>query len=361
MKDSSRMNISTSSYIRFFLVLAGVFVLYQVRDIILMILTAIVIASAVEPVTQWFEKRGIPRIVSVLGIYASLTIVIIGFFYLLLPPLVQQSSDLLQNLPSYIKQIDTTTSSSSLWSIIPKQSFSFDSVFNNIGNPVSSSASVLHFVGSLFGGIASALIVFVLSLYLSAIKDGVSFFLKVITPPPHVDYVIDVWERSRIKMGRWLQGQLLLCLFVFIIVFIALSLLRIPNALSLSLLAGIMEIIPMFGPVIAAIPSIIVGSISGGIKLGLIVALVYIVIQQIENQILVPLVMKKAVGIPSIMVILSLLVGARLGGFNGMLISVPLAAIVMELYSDLAKRREKMLKKKMLKKKNMSHNLQTYE
>jgi predicted PurR-regulated permease PerM len=136
-----------------------------------------------------------------------------------------------------------------------------------------------------------------------------------------------------------MQGQLLLAVIVMVLVYLGLLLIGIPHALLLAVLAGAFEIIPLFGPILSAIPGIFVAFAFGGTSTALIVAGLYLVIQQFENHLIYPLVVKKVVGVPPMVSILALLIGGELAGFLGLLISVPLATVVMELLSDLEERK----------------------
>ena len=109
------------------------------------------------------------------------------------------------------------------------------------------------------------------------------------------------------------------------------------SALLLALLAAIFEIIPIFGPILSAIPSTLIGLADGGLTLGLLIIGLYVIINQFENHLIYPLVVKKVVGIPPIIVILALIVGFQLAGVLGMLLSVPVSAVIVELLEDLQK------------------------
>ena len=134
-----------------------------------------------------------------------------------------------------------------------------------------------------------------------------------------------------------MQGQLLMSVLVMVLVYIGLLIIGIPHALLLAVLAGVFELIPLFGATLAAIPALFIAYISGGATVTLIVAGLYIVVQQLEGNIIYPLVVKKVVGVPPIISIIALVIGGTLGGFLGVLISVPVAAAVIEFVSDFEK------------------------
>ncbi|TSC68058.1 MAG: hypothetical protein G01um101472_175 [Parcubacteria group bacterium Gr01-1014_72] len=190
-------------------------------------------------------------------------------------------------------------------------------------------------MSTIFGGVLSFVLIIVLSFYLAVQEDGVTNFLRIVAPIQHQRYIIDLWKRSQRKIGLWLQGQLLLGLIVGILVYLGLTVLGIKNALLLAILAGFFEIIPVFGPILASIPGIIIGFADGGVTSGFLVIGLYLIIQQFENHLIYPLVVRKVVGVSPILVILGLVVGGKLAGFLGILLSVPIAAALMEYFSDV--------------------------
>jgi len=186
-------------------------------------------------------------------------------------------------------------------------------------------------------------LIIVISFYLAVQEDGVGKFLKIIVPIKREDHVIGLWKRSRIKIGRWLQGQLMLGVLVMVLVYLGLTLLGIKNALLLAVLAGLFELIPIFGPIIASVPAIAFGYIDGGVSLALVVAGLYVIIQQFESNLIYPLVVKKVVGVPPIISIIALVIGGKLAGFLGIILAVPIATIFIEILDDM-EREKKALK-----------------
>lgn len=132
-----------------------------------------------------------------------------------------------------------------------------------------------------------------------------------------------------------MQGQLILGVLIAVLVYLSLTILQVPHALVLAVIAGIFEIIPVFGPILAAIPAVIIAFVSGGPLFGLVVAGIYILIQQFENHLIYPQVVTRVVGVPPLLVILALIVGANLAGFLGIILSVPVAAMLQEFVSDI--------------------------
>ncbi|MEK7186713.1 MAG: AI-2E family transporter [Patescibacteria group bacterium] len=349
MEEKHSFSITTGSLVRAVAVVAIAYALFLVHSFVLVVITAVVIASAVEPAARWAGARKIPRVPAVLSVYVSVTLILAGLFYFLFLPLLSDASAFIRTLPAYSETVNSEAITTSILEPNTFQNFSanlpvaelssyFNSLASSLSQGIFSSASLV------FGGVLSFVLIIVLSFYLAVQDDGVSKFLRIIVPARKEQYVVGLWKRSQQKIGLWMQGQLLLAVIVMVLVYLGLMLIGVPHALLLAVLAGVFEIIPLFGPILSAIPSVFVAFASGGTSLALIVAGLYLIIQQFENHLIYPLVVKKVVGVPPTVSILALVVGGQLAGFLGMLISVPIAAVLMEFLSDVE--REKMAQAK---------------
>lgn len=318
---------------------------YYLRDILLVVLGAVVIASSIEPSIKWFVARRIPRLLAVLIIYFGLGFMLVGVFYFLFVPLLVELQQFLVDLPNYVGSISIEgvktagfTSPAAIQEIV--NAIPINSIVAKLSILIGSLSQNFFSTASTFlGGLLSFVLIVVLSFYLAVQQDGIVNFLKTISPSKHRRYIVGLWTRSETKIGLWLQGQVLLCVIIAVLAYLGLSLLGIKHALLLAALAGIFEIIPLFGPIISAVPGIAVAFVDGGIGIAAIVLALYIIIQQFENQLIYPLVVKKVVGVPPIISIVALVVGAKLAGFLGLLFSVPVAAILMEFFNDLERDR----------------------
>lgn len=345
-RSSEKMiQINLGAIVKAVLVVVAFVVFYYLRDVVLVVLLAIIIASAVEPGTQWFLRRGVPRILAVLFMYFVAVMILVVMFYFFFLPLLNQSANLLSTLPGYLGELQVWNplqnsellSSNSVIEGFSKN-FSLGQIVEQINTAVSNySEGFFSTASMIFGGILSFLLVIVLSFYLSVESDGVSNFLRIVTPAKNEKYILNLWKRSQHKIGLWMQGQIVLAIIVAMLVFLGLTLLQVENALLLAVLAGMFEIIPLFGPILAAIPAVTLSLVTNGMTSALLVIGLYVIIQQFENQLIYPLVVKKIVGVPPLISILALIIGFKLAGFVGLLISVPLATMLMEFLDDVGK------------------------
>ncbi len=339
------IHISAGSIAKAIFVLLLFAALFLLKDLVLVLLMSIVIASAMEPATQWFTRRGLPRLFAVILIYFTIAICLIAIVFFLLIPLLSETSDFLKNLPSYLnaRVVERTIANSEFLSSQPFVAGLTDSI--NISHIITEvndlivtiSSNAFGAVTTIFGGILSFILMIVISFYLSVEDDGVGKFLKAITPLKHEKYMVALWKRSQRKIGLWMQGQFVLAIIIGMLVYLGLLILNVPNALLLAALAAAFEIIPLFGPILASIPAIGIAFSSGGLALALLVVGLYVIIHQFENQLIYPLVVKKVVGVSPVISIVALIAGFKLAGFLGLVLSVPIATAVIEFVSDFEK------------------------
>lgn len=341
--SNGRLSISTGTIIRFFVVLVVLAALYYMADVVMIILAAVVIASSVEPVVRRLKRYHFNRIIAVICIYLVLVAVISAGAIFFLPRIANDTVGLLGSIPKTIS-IETIWSpvreagAPAVGTTLSSQAVSMSDLVHGLQDfLVGSSTSAVEAISLIFGGMLGLILILVLSFYLAAQEEGVDDFLRIVTPVKHYDYIIDLWKRSQRKIGLWLQGQVILGIIIGVLVYLALIIVGIPHALPLAIFAALLEIIPVFGPIISSVPAILLGFAEGGTGIGILMAVIYLGIHQLENHLFYPLVVKKVVGISPIVVIIALVVGAKLAGVLGALIAVPLSAAFMEYVHDIEK------------------------
>ncbi|MBF05290.1 hypothetical protein CL644_01125 [bacterium] len=337
-------SITTGTIIRVVLILAAVTLLWQLRDLALIVLTSIVIASAIEPAARGLMKYRVPRVLAVLVVYALFFGAFFGIVFFLLPPVLDETSLLLASLPTYLETIgaaEVIKGDAILETRSLINNFSLADTTRDLNTLLSglSSGNFLAAISVIFGGVISFLLIVVFSFYFAINEKGIEEFLRVMTPIKHENYILGLWRRTQRKIGLWMQGQFLLAVLIGVLTYLGLSILGIQYALVLAVFAGIMELIPVFGPILAAIPAVAIAFVNGGPAIALVVVALFLIIQQFENHLIYPLVVTKVVGVPPILVILALLIGAKLAGILGILLAVPIVAGVQEVFNDLEKAR----------------------
>lgn len=342
--QNPKLNISTGTIIRFFIVLLLIVAAYYLSDVVLVILAAVVIASAIEPVVRRLKSYRIHRIIGAVAVYILLASLLAGIIVFFMPMVINDISGFLSSAPKTITLGDLWAPISDWGSgTLATKTISVSDFVNSMRSfftGTDTGAGAFHTATIIFGGFLSFVLTIVLSFYLSVQEDGVGEFLRIVTPVSKHKYITDLWRRSQRKIAYWLQGQVILGIIVGLLVYLVLIIMNIPHALALALFAAIFEIIPVFGPIISSIPAILVAFTDVGLGTGFLLMGLYIVIYQIESQIFYPLVVKKVVGVSPIVVILALVIGFRLAGILGALVSVPLAAAIMEYVNDIQRRKK---------------------
>lgn len=319
-KEKVMFDISIWTILKIVLVLLGLWVLFLIKDVLIIILVVGIIATALEPLIARLAKQGIPRSVSVLVLYLGLLLLITAVIYFILPPVIEQIRELALNLPYYsekISQLDLSTSSSTISKILNELSARLSNV----------AGGLFTALVSVFGGLVSTITVMALTYYVMIDEGAIKKVISNFIPIGKEDRFISTMDKVSIKLGDWLQGQLALMMIVGVVDGIALWGLGIPYALTLGLLSGLLEIIPIVGPILAGATAVLIAFISGVAlwKIAVVIA-IYILVQQLENQILVPKIMQKAIGLSPIIVILAILTGSKLLGTAGAILAIPVAA-----------------------------------
>lgn len=335
MNDSQTINISTSTILRVIFILLALVFLYLIRDILMVVFVAIVIAAAINGPVSWLQKYKVPRLLGVIFICLFLFLLLALIVTLIFPPLAEQIKQLAAHFPELMEKIGLSFQE---WWGKYKIEGNLQALLDTVGDKLDQAASsVFGTIIGLFGGLISAMIILVISFYLAVQEKGAKRFLVSLTPSEHQSYVSDLIERIENKIGGWLRGQLLLMFIIGCLTYIGLYFLEVKYALTLALIAALLEIIPYIGPILAAIPAAILAFLQAPF-LALLVILLYIVIQQLENYIIYPQVMKRTVGLNPIVIIIVMLMGAKLAGILGIILAVPVAAAIAEFTKDLQKR-----------------------
>jgi len=330
------INITNATIFKAILLVLLFVFLYIIRDLLVVVLFSMVIASGVEPLAVWFQKKKIPRIPAVVFIYLIIFIFLGVLFYLIVPVIFSEFSSFASRVtlyletPSQIKILqgflsDLPISISRILHDLSVRSVDYISGFTD---------NFFHAVAKIFGGALSFILIIILSFYLSVQEKGIENFISVVAPLRYENYIFNLWARSRNKIGRWLQGEILLGVIVGVLTFLGLTILGVDYALTFALLAGFFELIPIFGPILSSIPPIMI-TLAQNPVLSIKIAILYIIIQQFENHLIYPLVVRKVVGIPPIMTILALIIGGKLAGFMGIVLAVPILTVIVEIFNDI--------------------------
>lgn len=296
--------------------------LYSIRDILLGLFGALLIMTILNPLVTRLTKFRIPRGISVLLVYVLVFGILGTAVGSIITPLIEETSNFANGLPNYLQNIGLPT-------------FVGDQAINNLLSQVTQiPGQVLRVSISFFSNFVMVVGSLVFAFYLLMAREKFNTQLTGLLGREKSEKISGIIDKLELKLGGWARGQLLLMVVIGLTTFLGLTLLGIPYALPLAILAGVLEIIPTLGPIISAIPAIIIGL---GISpiMGLAVAALSLLINQLENYLLVPKIMEKSVGYSPVVILLALAIGAKLAGVVGILISVPVlitSQILLEEY-----------------------------
>jgi predicted PurR-regulated permease PerM len=322
-------------------------VLWILRDILLLVVTAVVIASALEPGVVFFKRHRIPRILSVMCMYVLVFGSVFSIVYFFVPPIIDDVQNFVATVPQYLDTVNlpwegVKGSTTALFSPAGDAQSFFDSLLQFRDVFTGTSGGFFRIFSVFFGGIFSFLLVIILSFYFTLQETSVEDFLRVVTPAKQEEYAVDLWRRAQKKIGLWMQGQIILSIIIGVLIYLGLLIAGVPYALLLAVITAVTGLIPVFGSIAAGVLAVSVAFTHDGFTLALITGGLYIIVNQFEANLIYPLVVKKVVGLPPILVILALIAGGALAGFLGILLSVPVAAALQEMVTDFekGKRRE---------------------
>ena len=322
-----KLDISWTSLWRVLVMGTFVFAAYLMRETISILLLALIISTALNPAVDRLQKFRIPRILGTIIVFLVALTILAFVLYTIIPITLLELNSLFKNLSGLAEQFLGITSPTEITNFIDTDLNSLTSVLLSGGVPF------LQVLGRILGGVAFAIAVLVLSFYLTISRDGVEKFLRAVLPEDLENRAIQLYRKTRKKIGKWFQAQLFLSLVVGTSVFIGLWFLGVEQSLVLAVIAAVFELVPVVGPIFAG--ALAVAVVAGeSLQLGFYVLLLFLAIQQIENQLLVPLVMKRAVGINPVIVLVALIGGAQIAGIIGMLVAIPTAVFLQEILDE---------------------------
>ncbi len=330
MDSRVTFDISTRAILKVIGIFLGIWLIYEIREIVLLLFVVIILVMALAPVVDRWQKimpRGLAVGIVFFIIIAALSLI----FWLIVPPLVSQISDLAFSLPRYGDRLQEIMSN------LTKQTGSFDvaeQAIQTLSDQLSKlSQGIFQRTIGVVGGFFTFVTAIVLAIYLLFEEQGLKQAWLSLLPIERKVSFAHALAKIGDKLGSWLRGQLFLMLLIGVISGFFAAILGLPYALALGLWAGLTEVIPYIGPILGAIPIVLIAFLDSPLKA--IVALVLLVLtQQLESNFLVPKIMQKAVGISPVVVILALMIGGKLFGITGTILAVPIAATIAVLIQE---------------------------
>ncbi len=328
-----KIDISLSAILKILAVIFGLLFLHKIQDIVLLLFVVLILVTALSPVIDQLKRQlQIPRWLAVTLIFGGLAIVLGLIIWLVLPLIVSQIIELLSQ-----PQIKNLVGGSESNSVVDELRLIYTQI---PGFGEGGAAGFLSFLSSIFGGLVSVVTVFVLSVYLLLDEDGIKHFITSVLPTQHKYQIVSTFHKMSLKMGSWLRGQILLGVIIGALDLAILLAFGVPYWLTLALFAGFTELIPYIGPFLGLAAALFVALTKDSFwgfshfTSGIGVAVGFLLVQQLESHFLVPKVMEKTVGLSPVIVIVAILIGAKLFGLIGVILSVPVAGALSVIVDE---------------------------
>jgi len=333
-REITMLDLTWRSLFKVAVALILFYVIYLLRSVFVWVLLSLIISTLVNPLIGILEKRKIHRAGASIIVYFSILLVMVLIVYIVVPPMIAESQVFSSGFSGYFAGIPGFLSTLGIGSFASIASLS--SGLNE--GLVKLSSNIFNIFASLFGSIMAGITVFVLALFMSIEEKEITRGLRLVSPREFEEEVLKRWDRIKNQVVMWFGSRLLSCLCVALMTFVLCVALKIKFALFLAILAGLLNIVPMIGPIISGIVLVLFALDS---LPKFVLALIFtIIIQQIESNILTPILTKKMVGLPNVLVLLSILAGGILGGIVGAILAIPLAGILFEGLKDYFNKRK---------------------
>lgn len=347
------VHLSMASVAKATLIIIALYLLaqfaYEIKDILLILFVAILFSTAIDHTVNSLQKRKIPRAVSVLFIYLVLLFVVVFFISNLIPivaeqllELAKQADEMVSNLlqgksfedmpfaeklapylHSVLEGIDQQT-------VVDNIKVALEKLGEQLQNVAGNTWAALKVV---FNSLFNMVLVLVITFFLVTDKTGLDKFIMSLFPSRYNKYILEKTEAIKDKIGHWLRGIITLMVCMFLLYLIGFSILGIKYATTLAIMGGIAELFPVIGPILAGIPAVLI-AFNQSPWLVLWVLGLMVLIQQIEGNIFIPIIMKKAVGLSPVIIIISVLIGYELLGLLGIILAVPVATTISIFITD---------------------------
>lgn len=329
MDQQAALNISWRTIFKLSVAIVSLYVLFLIKDIIIWFVFAFILGILFNFLIDILEKKRIPRVVAVIVLYLGVFALLSFFIYKTAPLILSEFKEFSGNLPQYLQRV------SPIFEKFGVEAFKNMDVFTETVqvNIEKASGNIINALFSIFGGVSSTVLVITLAFFISLEKDFVKRLLNVLSPPRYKEYLLKLWGRAKRKVSGWFITRIIGAVFVGSAGWLILSIFNVKYSFTLGLLAGILDLVPIIGPLIAGFFATVIVALNSPLQ-ALFVATGFIAVQQIENSLLLPVLSKKFIGLPPVLVLVAFAVGGKLWGLAGAILAMPLAGVLFEIFKD---------------------------
>ncbi len=337
MSNGRVLDISWETIFKISVAIICFYIIYSIRDILIWFIFALIISVLFNPAIDFLQRKKIPRILGVALVYIGVFGIFSLLIYLIIPLFSYEIQQFLQSLPRYFERISPPLRG------LGFQAFENAEIFiRTLESSLEAMAgNIFNVLFTFFGGVFSTLFVITTAIFLSVEEKVIERALMLLFPKRYEAYALNLWGRCQKKVSSWFGARLLACLFVGVASYITFLLFHVKYPLTLGLLAGVLNFIPYIGPLLTGVLLFLIIFPLDILKT-IFVLIAYTLIQMIEGNLLSPILMKKIIGLPPVLVLVALVIGGKLWGLLGAILVVPLAGILFEFLREfLQKRKEK--------------------
>jgi len=335
MNEEKILDVSWETIFKIIIAFFCLYFFYSIKDILIWLVFALILSILFNPAINFLQRKRVPRVLAVIFIY-FLVFGIIGFLVCLIVPLFfQEIQQFLQIFPQYFEKISPPLKGLGIQAFENLESLisAFDKTLERMATNIFSA------LFAIFGGIFSTSFIITIAIFLSLEEKVVEKTLYLLFPKKYQTYALELWERCQREVSGWFGTRIIGCLFVGILSYFAFFLFDLKYPLTLSFLAGFLNFIPIIGPVLTGILIFLIISLDS-ISRAIFALLAFVLIQQIENNILIPILAKKFIGLPPVLVLISLAIGGKLWGILGAILAIPLAGMIFESLKEFLKKKK---------------------
>jgi predicted PurR-regulated permease PerM len=340
MNNEKILDISWKTIIKISLSVIGIYLIYAIKDIIVWFIFALVISILFDPAIDFLQKKKIPRIIGITFVYFGFFGIFVVLVYLIIPLIASEVGVFLSSFPEYFEKISPPLQG------LGFQAFeSMESFIKSISTTLEKmSGSIFSVLFVLFGGIFSFLGIITIAVFLSLEEKAIQKALILLFPKKHENNILGIWNKCQKKVAGWFGAIVIASLFVGLASYITFLIFNVEYPFVLALFAGAFNFIPYIGPFFTMILLFFIIFPTEMLK-AIFVLIVFFLIQQIDANVLSPLLMKRIIGIPPVLVVIALIIGASLWGILGAFLAIPLAGILFEFLKEfLQKKKERETK-----------------
>jgi len=344
MTSQKNLDISWGAIFKVSFTFFVFYVIYLIKDILILIGFSLIISILFNPLINILKRKGFSRFLATILVYTVFFVLLSFFIFLIAKALVSEGQRFGQAFNEYFLKIAPPLKS------LGFKAFESMDVFTRKLQDwlVSISSSIFGAVITFFGGVFSTFTIFVLAIFFSLEEKGIDRMIQLFFPKKYENYFLNLFEKSQQKISGWFGGRVLSCIFVGFLTFLAGYIFKIKYAATFGVLGGILDIIPFIGPIVAGVILFAVAALDNFLK-GIFILVTFFLIHQIEGYILTPFLTKKFIGLPPLLVLISLMIGGKLWGVLGAILVIPFVGIIYEFSKEF-----------LIEKKNQKNSLASF-